>query len=74
MNIWVKDLSRPFENALPITDSKRPLMVYAWTEDGAFVLHVKDKDSDENMNLYAVDSMEAKQGCISDSRNLTPYG
>lgn len=34
MNIWVKDFDEPFEDAVPVTDSQRPLMGYAWTDDG----------------------------------------
>ncbi|WP_339743120.1 S9 family peptidase [uncultured Rubinisphaera sp.] len=74
MNVWVKEFAEPFENARPLTDSKRPLHGYAWTEDGKYILFVKDSDGDENINLFAVDPnakpAESKQ--TPDSRNLTP--
>ncbi len=74
MNVWVKDFDEPFENARPLTDSQRPLYGYAWTEDGKYILYVKDNDGDENMNLFAVDpAAEPAEGKdVPDSRNLTP--
>jgi len=74
MNVWVKEFAEPFENARPLTDSKRPLYGYTWTEDGKYILFVKDSGGDENMNLFAVDPRakpEAGQETPS-SRNLTP--
>ena len=55
MNVWVKEFAEPFEDARPLTDSKRPLYGYSWTEDGKYILFVKDSGGDENMNLFAVD-------------------
>src|SRR6056297_3636309 len=37
MNVWVKEFAEPFENARPLTDSKRPLYGYTWTEDGKYI-------------------------------------
>ena len=74
MNVWVKEFSEPFENARPLTDSKRPLYGYSWTEDGKYILFVKDSDGDEDMNLFAVDP-NAKPEAGKEtpaSRNLTP--
>lgn len=74
MNVWVKEFAEPFDQARPLTDSKRPLRGYAWTEDGKYILFVKDSDGDENINLFAVDP-NAKPGEgkeTPDSRNLTP--
>ncbi len=73
MNIWVKRFDEPFEKAKPLTDSKRPLYGYYWSEDGKYILYVKDKDGDENINVFAVDptSMVAA-GSVPESRNLTP--
>lgn len=74
MNVWIKEFSEPFDSARPLTDSQRPLYGYAWTEDGKYILYVKDNDGDENMNLFAVDPLapvtEGKE--VPDSRNLTP--
>ncbi|MCU0707732.1 MAG: prolyl oligopeptidase family serine peptidase [Pirellula sp.] len=73
MNIWVKAFDEPFEKARPLTDSQRPLYGYNWTEDGKYILYVKDKDGDENINVFAVDPHEAvADGELPESRNLTP--
>jgi dipeptidyl aminopeptidase/acylaminoacyl peptidase len=73
MNIWVKAFDESFENARPLTDSPRPLYGYFWSEDGKYVLYVKDKDGDENINVFAVDPHEkVEKGAIPESRNLTP--
>ena len=55
MNVWVKEFAEPFDRARPLTDSPRPLYGYSWTDDGKYILYVKDSDGDENMNIFAVD-------------------
>ncbi len=74
MNVWVKGFAEPFENARPLTDCKRPLYGYKWTEDGKYILFVKDSGGDENMNLFAVDPNEKPEAGkeTPGSRNLTP--
>jgi dipeptidyl aminopeptidase/acylaminoacyl peptidase len=74
MNVWVKRFSEPFDKARPLTNSTRPLYGYSWTEDGKYILYVKDSDGDENMNLFAVDpsAVAANGQEVPDSRNLTP--
>jgi dipeptidyl aminopeptidase/acylaminoacyl peptidase len=73
MNIWVKAFDEPFDKARPLTDSPRPLYGYFWSEDGKYVLYAKDKDGDENINIFAVDPYEqVDKGAIPESRNLTP--
>jgi len=74
MNVWVKPLNEPFESARPLTDSPRPLYGYAWTEDGKYILYVKDKGGDENMSVFAVDphAEPAEGEAVPQSRNLTP--
>jgi dipeptidyl aminopeptidase/acylaminoacyl peptidase len=73
MNVWIKEFDQPFEAARPLTDSQRPLYGYGWTEDGKYILYVKDQDGDENMNLFAVDpSVAVAAGELPPSRNLTP--
>ena len=74
MNVWVKKFTEPFENARPLTDSPRPLYGYSWTEDGKYILFVKDSDGDENMNIFAVDPNAAPAAGkkVPESRNLTP--
>src|SRR5690242_6769415 len=55
-NIYVKAVGEPFEAArLMTTETKRPILGYFWTRDGKSILYVKDKDGDENYNVYAVD-------------------
>src|SRR4029079_15158622 len=49
MNIWVKKIDEPFENARPLTDNKRPLMNYFWTKDSKYILFLKDQNGDENI-------------------------
>lgn len=74
MNVWVKEFAAPFDEARPLTDSKRPLYGYTWTEDGKYILFVKDSDGDENINLFAVDpaAKPAEGKETPESRNLTP--
>jgi dipeptidyl aminopeptidase/acylaminoacyl peptidase len=73
MNIWVKKFDEPFEKAVTLTDSKRPLQTYFWTDDSKYILYVKDKNGDENMNIYAVNPTDkATAGKVPESRNLTP--
>lgn len=72
MNIWVKGFDEPFENARPLTDSKRPLYGYFWSDDSKYILYVRDKDGDENINIFAVNPNEQKGKALPESRNLTP--
>jgi dipeptidyl aminopeptidase/acylaminoacyl peptidase len=73
MNIWVKAFDEPFEKARPLTDSRRPFYSYFWTYDSKHILYVRDKDGDEDMNVFAVDPQaKATPGKVPPSRNLTP--
>ncbi|KAB1232640.1 S9 family peptidase [Chryseobacterium viscerum] len=72
MNIWVKKIDEPFEKARPLTDSKRPMSGYFWSEDGKYILYVKDGNGDENMNIFAVDPMAKVTSGVPESRNITP--
>src|SRR5436190_4904953 len=55
-NIWVKKTEEPFSSArLLTTETKRPIPAFFWTWDAKQVLYVKDKDGDENYNVYSVD-------------------
>ncbi len=74
MNVWIKEYDDPFDKAKPITDSQRPLYGYSWTKDSRFILFVKDKDGDENLNIFAVDPFLAvdEEG-IPTARNLTSF-
>ncbi|UOE41678.1 S9 family peptidase [Chryseobacterium suipulveris] len=75
MNIWVKKFDEPFDKARRLTNLERPTGGYFWTEDGKYILYVKDKGGNENYNAYAVSptaAADAKTG-IPESRNLTPF-
>lgn len=72
MNIWIKSFDEPFEKARPLTDSKIPLYGYFWSEDGKYILYVKDNDGDENTNVFAVNPMAKATKGVPESRNLTP--
>jgi len=59
-NIYVKKIDEPFSAArLLTTEAKRPIPSFFWTRDGKQILYVKDKDGDENFNVYAVDPAAA---------------
>jgi dipeptidyl aminopeptidase/acylaminoacyl peptidase len=74
MNIWVKEFDATFDEARPLTDSERPLYGFFWSGDGKYLLYVKDKDGDENMNIFAVNPAdEVEKGAIPVSRNLTDF-
>ncbi len=69
MNLWIKKNDEPFDKAIPLTNQKRPMYGYFWTIDSKYILFVKDKDGDENMNIYA---LNPKSGKLPEARNLTP--
>ncbi|HEX5230103.1 MAG TPA: alpha/beta fold hydrolase [Bryobacteraceae bacterium] len=61
-NIWVKETSAPFSAArLATAETTRPISEFLWTRDGRFIIYVKDKDGDENFNVYAVDPNAAPE-------------
>jgi dipeptidyl aminopeptidase/acylaminoacyl peptidase len=73
-NIWVKKTDEPFSAAkLLTTETKRPVAGYLWSRDGKFILYAKDKDGDENYNLYSVDpaASPAAGADAPPSRDLT---
>ncbi len=71
-NIWVKGVYEPFEKARVVTaESKRPITNYFWSRDGKYILFVKDKDGDENFNVYSVNPAEASESKIPTAKNLT---
>ncbi len=73
-NIYVKSVGEPFSAArLLTTETKRPVPAFFWTRDSKYILYVKDKDGDENYNVFAVDPA-AKPAAGADappSRDLT---
>lgn len=71
-NIFVKGIGDPFTAARPLTnEAKRPIGNYFWSQDGKYILFVKDNDGDENFNVYAVNPAEAVADKIPAARNLT---
>ncbi|MCV2503428.1 MAG: S9 family peptidase [Neisseriaceae bacterium] len=73
LNIWLKKIDEPFQKARVLTDSKRPLGGYFWTDDSKYILYVKDKDGDENFNLYMLDPHTGKENELPKAKNLTPF-
>lgn len=73
LNIWVKTIDEPFENARPMTaDTLRPIRSYFWSRDGKYLLYVQDKGGDENFNIYAVDPKEqTEKDQVPENRDLT---
>lgn len=73
MNIWVKKVDEDFEQARPLTDSPRPLYGYFWSYDSKYILFIKDKDGDENINIFVVDPKSYNNpDSVPTTRNLTP--
>ena len=73
-NVWVKKTGEPFAAARPMTaEPKRPLSGYFWTRDSRYILFTKDKDGDENFNVYAVDPAAAPDAAtgVPPARDLT---
>jgi dipeptidyl aminopeptidase/acylaminoacyl peptidase len=73
LNIWIKDIDRPFEEAFPLTkDEKRPIRSYFWTWDSRYILYMQDLGGDENFALYRVDPRAANKDIVPEALNLTP--
>ena len=73
-NIYVKKTTEPFDKArLVTTETKRPIPGFFWSRDSGLILYVKDKDGDENFNVWAVDpsAPNAAGAEAPPSRNLT---
>jgi dipeptidyl aminopeptidase/acylaminoacyl peptidase len=74
MNIWVKKVEEPFEQAKRLTaDTRRPIPAFFWSRDSKFILFVQDQGGDENFNVYAVNPTEpvATGKDVPTARNLT---
>jgi len=73
-NIYVKKTGEAFDRArLVTTETKRPIPGFFWSRDSRLILYVKDKDGDENFNVWAVDPSAANAAGSEApaSRNLT---
>ncbi|HYP00814.1 MAG TPA: prolyl oligopeptidase family serine peptidase, partial [Pyrinomonadaceae bacterium] len=74
VNIWVKRADEPFANARLLTnETRRPPRQFLWSRDGNFILFTKDKEGNENYNLYAVSPGEQPPSGaeVAVARNLT---
>lgn len=73
MNVWVKGINEPFSAARPLTNDRRPVRNYFWSENGRYILFVQDKGGDENFNVYAVDpsAKPAEGSPVPAARNIT---
>ncbi len=74
MNVYVKGIDEPFDDARPVTADDRPVPGYFWSRDSQYVMYVQDKDGDENFNVYVVDPNAAAAGetGVPPARNITP--
>ena len=74
MNVWVKPLDAPFDEARPLTTGDRPVPGHFWSVDSEYVLYVQDKGGNENFHVYAVDpDAEAEDDTgVPPARDLTP--
>jgi len=73
-NIYVKKTGEAFDKArLVTTETKRPIPGFFFSRDSKLILYVKDKDGDENFNVWAVDpsAPNAAGSEAPPSRNLT---
>lgn len=73
-NVYVKAVDEPFSAAhLLTTETKRPVAGFLWSRDSKYIIYAKDKDGDENYNVYAVDpSAKPEAGADAPaSRDLT---
>ena len=67
LNVWVASRS-DLATARPVThDTGRGVRIYLWAYTNSHILHVQDKDGDENWRLYAVDL------ATGSARDLTPF-
>ena len=73
LNVWVKSIDEPFEDARLLTADDRPVPGFGWTEDGRYVLYVQDRGGDENYHLYAIDPTDSPgEDGVPPARDLTP--
>ena len=73
-NIYVKKTGEPFDKArLVTTETKRPIPGFFWSRDSKLILYVKDKDGDENFNVWAVDPVGAERRGQRGARLAQPH-
>lgn len=69
LNIWIKKFDEDFDSARLLTKSERPIYSYFWSYDSKYLLYLKDKDGDENINLFSLNPFEESP----ESVNMTPF-
>ena len=74
MNVWIKPVDAPFDQARPLTTGKRPVPGHFWSMDSKYVLYVQDKGGNENFHIYAVDPRREadEETGVPPARDLTP--
>ncbi|MEX2499404.1 MAG: alpha/beta fold hydrolase [Wenzhouxiangellaceae bacterium] len=74
MNVWIKPLDAPFDEARPLTTGERPVPGHFWSMDSKYVLYVQDKGGNENFHIYAVDPQQSAddETGVPPARDLTP--
>ncbi|MEU1982002.1 alpha/beta fold hydrolase [Nocardia sp. NPDC019395] len=71
-NIWVRDIDRSHEDAVPVThDTRRGITTYYWTDDPRWLLYLQDTDGNEDWHLYRVD-LDAPDAPAVDLTPLEP--
>ena len=73
-NIWLKKTGESFTAARRLTaETKRPIPFFSFSKDSKYILFVKDKEGDENFNVYAVEPGAAAPAGqdVPAARNLT---
>jgi dipeptidyl aminopeptidase/acylaminoacyl peptidase len=74
LNVWVKKIDEPFDQARPVTASEEPLSGYFWTYDSKYILFSSAKGGDENDHIYVVNPLDSADSAtgVPAPRNLTP--
>ncbi len=71
MNIWLKTIDQLFEQAIPLTASKSPILSYFWSFDSSKILFINDTDGDENYNIFRI-NVEPSMDQLPVNVNITP--
>ncbi|MFI2229845.1 S9 family peptidase [Nocardia testacea] len=56
LNVWVRDIDRTHDDAVPVTgDARRGITTYYWTDNPRWLLYLQDTDGNEDWHLYRAD-------------------
>jgi dipeptidyl aminopeptidase/acylaminoacyl peptidase len=66
LNVWVRTLGKS-DDRVVTDDKKRGIRQYFWQGDSAHILHLQDKDGDENWHLHQTTLADGK------TKDLTPF-